>query len=101
MKRHSKINDQVDPVYLSMIQTIITHQCPQCGSEQMVKNGHDYKGAQKYYCQNCASYGTLNAQRGYDERTRAQVKRAVRCHAAGHSAEYTSRRGSKPIAEET
>jgi IS1 family transposase len=43
----------------------------------MVKNGHDYKGAQKYFCQNCASYGTLNAQRGYDERTRAQVKRAV------------------------
>ena len=43
----------------------------------MVKNGHDYKGAQKYYCKNCGRYGTLHAQRGYDERTRAQVKRAV------------------------
>jgi len=43
----------------------------------MVRNGHDYKGAQKYYCHDCQSYGTLQAQRGYDERTRSQVKRAV------------------------
>ena len=43
----------------------------------MVRNGHDYKGAQKYHCHDCQSYGTLQAQRGYDERTRSQVKRAV------------------------
>ncbi|MFC2053149.1 hypothetical protein ACFLV7_02460 [Chloroflexota bacterium] len=43
----------------------------------MVRNGHDYKGAQKYCCHDCQSYGTLQAQRGYDERTRSQVKRAV------------------------
>jgi insertion element IS1 protein InsB len=43
----------------------------------MVKNGRDYKGAQKYYCKNCDSYGTLHAQRGYDEQPRVQVKRAV------------------------
>ena len=60
-----------------MIQTIVTHTCPKCGSEKLVRNGHDYKGAQKYYCKNCDSYGTLNAQHGYNERTRAQVKRAV------------------------
>jgi IS1 family transposase len=42
-----------------------------------VKNGHDYKGAQKYHCKDCVSYGTLGAQRGYDNRTRRQVKRAV------------------------
>ncbi len=60
-----------------MIRTIITHQCPQCGSQNMVKNGHEYKGAQKYQCKDCMSYGTLDAQRGYDNQTRRQVRRAV------------------------
>lgn len=60
-----------------MMQTIITHSCPRCGSDNMVRNGHDYRGAQKYYCHDCQSYGTLQAQRGYDERMRSQVKRAV------------------------
>ena len=60
-----------------MIQTIVTHTCPKCGSENMVRNGHDYKGAQKYYCHDCDSYGTLHAQRGHSEQTRAQIKRAV------------------------
>jgi len=43
----------------------------------MVKNGHDYKGAQKYHCKSCKRYGTLKAQRGYGQDTHAQVKRAV------------------------
>ena len=60
-----------------MIQTIVTHRCPKCGSKNMVRNGHDYKGDQKYYCKTCESYGTLDAQRGYDEQARSQVKRAV------------------------
>lgn len=60
-----------------MIQTIVTHTCPKCGSENMVRNGHDYKGAQKYYCHDCKSYGTLHAQRGHSEQTRTQVKRAI------------------------
>jgi insertion element IS1 protein InsB len=60
-----------------MIQTIVTHTCPKCGSQDMVRNGHDYEGAQKYYCHNCDSYGTLHAQRGHDKRTRTQVRRAV------------------------
>lgn len=60
-----------------MIQTIVTHRCPKCGSEDLVRNGHDYKGDQKYHCKSCASYGTLHAQPRYDERMRTQVKRAV------------------------
>jgi insertion element IS1 protein InsB len=60
-----------------MIQTIVTHHGPKCGSENMVRNGHDYKGDQKYHCKTCASYGTLHAHQRYDERTRTQVKRAV------------------------
>src|SRR5512135_1084475 len=60
-----------------MIRTSITHFCPHCGSENRVKNGHDDKGAQKYHCKSCGSYGTLQAQRGYSQVLRAQVKRAV------------------------
>ncbi len=60
-----------------MIQTIVTHQCPKCGSAHMVKNGHDYKGAQKYHCKHCGSYGTLQAQHGYDAGTRTQVQHAI------------------------
>jgi IS1 family transposase/transposase-like protein len=60
-----------------MIQMIVTYECPDCGSLDLVKNGHDYKGSQKYHCKVCKRYGTLHAQRGYDQGTRAQVKRAV------------------------
>ncbi len=59
-----------------MIQTIVTHQCPKCGSENMVKNGHDYKGAQKYHCKTCGGYGTLQAQPGYSGQVEEQGKRA-------------------------
>ena len=60
-----------------MIETIVTHRCPKCGSTDMVKNGHDYKGDQKYHCKHCGGYGTLQAQQRYDEQTRTQVKYAV------------------------
>jgi IS1 family transposase/transposase-like protein len=61
-----------------MIQTIITQRCPRCGSDRLVKNGHDYKGAQKYHCKGCGRYGTLQAQWGYPDMIRAQVQRALR-----------------------
>jgi insertion element IS1 protein InsB len=60
-----------------MIQTIITHVCPRCGSEKLVKNGHDYKGAQKYACRSCGRYGTLHAQRGYSAAVQQQVKQGM------------------------
>lgn len=60
-----------------MIQTIVTHCCPKCGSKNMVKNGRDYKGSQKYHCQDCGRYGTLQAQSGYPDTVKEQVKRAV------------------------
>lgn len=60
-----------------MIQEIITHSCNQCGSEQVVRNGHDYKGSQKYHCKDCGKYGTVNAQRGYPPAVKEQVKQAV------------------------
>jgi len=43
----------------------------------VVRNGHDYKGSQKYHCKDCGRYGTLNAQRGYEVSVQTQVKRGV------------------------
>jgi transposase-like protein len=60
-----------------MIQSSITHHCPRCGSAKLVKNGHDYKGAQKYTCKNCGRYGTVLVQRGYGDQRRIQVQRTV------------------------
>jgi IS1 family transposase/transposase-like protein len=60
-----------------MLQMSVTYECPACGSLDLVKNGHDYKGSQKYHCKTCHRYGTLQAQRGYDQRTRRQVKQAL------------------------
>ena len=60
-----------------MRQTIVTYKCVRCESIDLVKNGHDYKGAQKYHCKNCGRYGTLQAQTGYSTRVREQVKGAV------------------------
>jgi len=59
-----------------MIQTIITHQCSQCGSTDIIKNGHDYKGDQKYHCKCCDKYGTLCPKKGYSQAAQQQVKRA-------------------------
>lgn len=38
-----------------MIAAIITYHCPRCESVKIVKNSHDYKGAQKYPVKNAAS----------------------------------------------
>ena len=60
-----------------MIRTIITHACPHCGSSKLVKNGRDYKGAQKFHCKACGRYGTVNAQAGYTASTHQLIQRAV------------------------
>ena len=52
-----------------MIQTVIIEQCPKCQSENIVKNGRDYKGDQKYHCNDCNAYGTLHPQKGHSDET--------------------------------
>ena len=60
-----------------MIQTIITHECRECGSTDLVKNGRDYKGSQKYGCKTCGSYGTLTLTEKHSEQTQQEVKHAL------------------------
>ena len=62
-----------------MIQTIITHQCTKCNSTNLVKNGKDYKGCQKYHCHDCDAYGTLEPKSpAYSQESRAVILRAYR-----------------------
>jgi transposase-like protein len=77
MKRHTKTNCQIHQEHLFRIQTIVTHHCPKCGSKNLARNGHDYKGTQKYHCKSCGRYGTLAAEGDYREAVRGQVKRTV------------------------
>ena len=58
-----------------MIKTIIIENCPRCDSEDIVKNGRDYKGSQKYHCNACQSYGTLKPGKKYDEPQKKQILR--------------------------
>lgn len=59
-----------------MIVTIKVHTCPNCRSKNIVKNGKDYKGSQKYKCNDCLSYGTLEAKSRYSEEFKDMVIRA-------------------------
>jgi len=47
--------------------------CTKCGSINIVKNGHDYKGTQKFHCYDCKAYGTLDLHRKHDPKTRRQA----------------------------
>jgi len=53
-----------------MIIEIKVYRCPKCNSVDIIKNGHDYKGTQKFHCKACDAYGTL-VKKG----TSAQTKR--------------------------
>jgi transposase-like protein len=77
MKRFNEEITKTTSENLLMIQYIVTHVCPKCGSLDMVKNGRDYKGAQKYHCKTCNRHGTLNAQRGYSQAVHSQIKRML------------------------
>ena len=61
-----------------MIQTVTTHHCTKCGSINIVKNGKDYKGDQKFHCHDCDTYGTLEPQRSYPARFKELALRAYR-----------------------
>ena len=63
-----------------MIVYIIIRTCPECASENIVRNGHDYKGTQKYHCHDCGANGSLDKNR-IDEITKQQ---ATDCTSSKH-----------------
>jgi len=62
----------------TMIIEVIVHHCPKCDSHDIVKNGTDYKGSQKYHCHSCGAYGTLNTPPRYSEEEKEQVLKTYR-----------------------
>ena len=61
---------------LIIVTSIIVHRCPHCNSEDICKNGHDYKGAQNCHCHRFKSYRTLHARQGYREEKKELILRA-------------------------
>jgi insertion element IS1 protein InsB len=59
-----------------MIQVIVTKYCPDCGRDNLVRNGTDYKGAQKFRCNDCGAYGTLDATARYTPERKEEILRA-------------------------
>lgn len=59
-----------------MIVEMKIRRCPNCESEDIVKNGTDYKGDQKYHCHYCGGYGTLDAKNRYPKADKEQVLKA-------------------------
>ena len=56
-----------------MIVEIKIRHCLKCDSTNIIRNGHDYKGAQKYHCKDCGVYGTLDRKRTGVEAQREKV----------------------------
>jgi len=56
-----------------MIIEIKVRRCPQCNSVDIIKNGHDYKGTQKFHCKACGAYGTLDKKGASAQTKRQQV----------------------------
>jgi transposase-like protein len=56
-----------------MIVEIKVRYCPKCGSDDIIRNGHDYKDAQKFHCKTCGAYGTLDKKGASAQAQRQQV----------------------------
>jgi transposase-like protein len=82
-----------------MIQSVITHHCTKCNSINIVKNGTDYKGNQKFHCFDCDAYGTLEPQsRSYPEFVKEFVLRAYRERASMRGVERIFRIARQTLA---
>jgi transposase-like protein len=59
-----------------MIKESVTYECTSCGSLDIVKNGRTKKGKQKFRCNNCGAYGTLNPEVKYPPERKEEILRA-------------------------
>lgn len=58
-----------------IIETAI-YQCRDCESSNLVRNGRTKTGKQKYHCQECGAYGTVNPTVKYPAERKAEILKA-------------------------
>jgi insertion element IS1 protein InsB len=59
-----------------MINKTIAPECTRCHSLDIVKNGQTKKGKQKFRCNSCGAYGTLNPEVMYPPERKEEILRA-------------------------
>lgn len=59
-----------------MITEVITNQCTRCKGLDLVKNGRTSTGKQKFRCNTCGLYGTLNPTVKYSAERKAEILKA-------------------------
>jgi len=56
-----------------------THECRECGSSNIVKNGHSASGSQQYHCKDCGAHKVLDPEPcGYSTEEKEKILRAYR-----------------------
>ncbi len=68
-----------------MIQKIIIFLCPHCGSDNLVKNGHNKVNSQQAHCKDCGAYFVLEPKTPHGVETRKTLIKAAleRCSLRG------------------
>lgn len=56
-----------------MVTEIIIYKCRRCGSQNILKNGHNASGSQQYWCKDCGMRGVLKPKRGYTQEQKEQI----------------------------
>ena len=59
-----------------MIKTTKIHTCTKCHSIEIIKNGTDKNGKQKFHCAACNAWGTLEPSIPYSEERKEEILRA-------------------------
>jgi len=50
--------------------------CTKCGSEKIIKNGHNGSGQQQYFCKDCKARRILESEKRYTEERKGEIIRA-------------------------
>lgn len=56
-----------------MIAKTIVYSCRECGSQNIVKNGHNAYGNQQFWCKDCGKRGVLEPKHSYSPEQKEQI----------------------------
>jgi transposase-like protein len=56
-----------------MIAKTIVYSCRNCGSQNIVKNGHNAYGSQQFWCKDCGKRGVLEPKHSYSAEQKDQI----------------------------